>query len=192
MHGPSQPPNPRFTTPRRTDHIEGLAESNGFVVAHPDGVKVAGGPGGVWNGGMCCGIGVVAGTLGVETCDPAQPVSVLHVHGTADENLPITGGVGLRSIAGVDFPPPPGGFATLADRDGCPEPEESTEGGSDVTVTRRQPCDEGTAAAFVTIDGASHAWPGGTPRATPPSGAGDAGYDATAEIVAFLLDHPRP
>jgi len=232
----------------RTDHIEGLAESNGFVVVHPDGVKVAGGPCGVWNGGMCCGvaardeiddvafvdalideisadqeidphrtfayghsnggimsyrlacelgdrivgIGVVAGTLGIETCDPAQPVSLLHVHGTADENLPIAGGVGPRSIAGVDFPPPTDGFATLADQDGCPDAEEIADPGSDVTVTRRQPCDGGTAATFVTIEGASHAWPGGTPRATPPSGAGYAGYDATAEIVAFLLDHPRP
>jgi polyhydroxybutyrate depolymerase len=34
------------------------------------------------------GIGVVAGTLGVDDCDPASPVSVLHIHGTADQYLP--------------------------------------------------------------------------------------------------------
>ena len=221
-----------------TDHVEALAESNGFVVVHPDGVKVGGGPGGVWNGGMCCGIaareevddvafvaalidrieaeqridphrvvafghsnggimsyrlaceladrvvgiGVVAGTLGVETCEPSQPVSVIHVHGTADENLPIDGGAGPLSIAGADFPPPLDGFARLATLDGCPAPEETTDG--DVTTSRRAPCDADSDATFVTIATAPHAWPGGTPRL--------ADYDATTEIVTFLLSHPRP
>jgi polyhydroxybutyrate depolymerase len=237
-----------------TDHVEGLAESNGFIVVHPDGTKLAGGPiaersggrSGVWNGGICCGaaartgaddvgfiaalidhledehdidphrvfafghsngaimsyrlaceladrivgVGVVAGTLGVDTCDPAQPVSVMHVHGTADENVPLAGGVGSESIAGVDFPPPHQGFDTLAAADGCPAPTEATEG--DLTIERREPCDGGTAMMFVTIAGAPHPWPGGTGRARPASQAGYAGYDATAELVAFLLAHPRP
>jgi polyhydroxybutyrate depolymerase len=227
------------------DHVEGLAESNGFLVVHPDGVKVAGGPGGVWNGGVCCGvaaregvddvgfvdalldrlatdhdidparvfafghsngaimsyrlacelsdrvagIGVVAGTLGVEPCEPAQPVSVMHVHGTADENVPLAGGAGPRSIAGVDFPSPVEGFATLADGDGCPRPRETTEG--DVTTALRAPCRGGAAAAFVTIEGAGHAWPGGTGPRSPVVGPPYEGYDATAELVAFLLAHPR-
>jgi polyhydroxybutyrate depolymerase len=227
------------------DHIEGLAESNGFLVVHPDGVKVAGGPGGVWNGGVCCavavregvddvgfvdalidelatehdidpgrvfafghsnggimsyrlacdlagrivGIGVVAGTLGIDSCEPARPVSVMHVHGTADENLPLAGGVGPRSVAGVPFPPPRDGFATLAGEDGCPPATEQTEG--DVTTATRAPCRDGAGAAFVTIEGASHAWPGGTGPTAAVVGPGYADYDATAELVAFLLAHPR-
>lgn len=229
-----------------TNHIEGLAESNGFIIVHPDGVKIGGGPGGVWNGGICCaiaarenvddvgfvnalidqlgreheidphrvfafghsnggimsyrlaceladrivGIGVVAGTLGIDTCAPSQPVSVIHVHGTADENLPITGGVGAESISAADFPPPREGFETLAALDGCPDPEETTVG--DITTALRTPCDARSVVEFVTIETAKHAWPGGTPIVTPASGAGYAGYDATAELVAFLLAHPRP
>jgi polyhydroxybutyrate depolymerase len=198
------------------DHIEGLAESNGFLVVHPDGVKVGAGPGGVWNGGVCCavavregvddvgfvdalvdelaaehdvdparvfafghsnggvmsyrlacelsgrivGVGVVAGTLGVDRCEPARPVSVVHVHGTADENVPLAGGTGSRSVAGVSWPPPREGFATLAERDGCPPAVEHEDG--DVTTAARAPCRDGAAAAFVTIEGAGHAWPGGT------------------------------
>ena len=229
-----------------TNHIEGLAESNAFIAVHPDGVKVTGGRGGVWNGGTCCGIaaregvddvgfvnglldeltvehkidphrifafghsngaimsyrlaceladriagiGVFAGALGVETCDPSQPVSVIHVHGTADESIPITGGVGQKSIAGVNFPPPHDGFDTVAARDGCPDPEEATEG--DIAIALREPCDAGAAAAFVTIETANHSWPGGTPIVTPTAGEGYANYDATAALVTFLLSHPRP
>jgi polyhydroxybutyrate depolymerase len=229
-----------------TNHIEGLAESNGFIVVHPDGVKVPGQRGGVWNGGLCCaiavrenvddvgfvnalivelaekheidpkrifafghsngaimsyrlacelgnriaGIGVVAGTLGVESCDPSQPVSVIHVHGSADQSILLEGGAGPNSIAGVDFPPPRAGFDTLAARDGCPDPKESTEG--DIATARREPCAADAAATFVTIATANHAWPGGTPIVTPSAGEGYADYDATAELVAFLLSHPRP
>jgi polyhydroxybutyrate depolymerase len=240
-----------------TDHVEGLAESNGFVVVHPDGVKIPGNPGGVWNGGICCGIaareqvddvafvdalldqvegeieagagqavdpgrvyamghsnggimsyrlacelsdrivaiGVVAGTLGIDAdrCEPAEPVSVLHVHGDADHSLPLAGGVGGDSLAGVAFPPPHDGFDTLAATDGCPAAEPATDDANpDLTVERRQPCDAGSTAEFVTIAGGPHAWPGGTPRIEPRTGAGYPDYDATAEIVSFLLSHARP
>jgi polyhydroxybutyrate depolymerase len=230
----------------RTNHVEALAATNGFIVVHPDGVNIPGQRGGVWNGGMCCaiaarenvddvgfvdvlieelaldhdidpqrvfafghsnggimsyrlacelaerivGIGVVAGTLGVDTCDPTKPVSVIHVHGTADRNLPITGGVGPDSRAGVDFPPPREGFATIAERDGCPAAEEATVG--DVTTALQEPCEAASAAAFVTIESAAHPWPGGTAVVPPASGAVYEGYDATVEIVDFLLSHPRP
>lgn len=230
----------------QTNDVEGLAESNGFIVVHPDGVQQNARRGGVWNGGVCCGvaardevddvgfinelidlleadhpidpgrvyafghsngaimsyrlacesadrivgIGLYAGTLGVEPCDLTQPVSIMHVHGTADTNLPLAGGVGADSIAGVDFPPPREGFATIAALDECPAPSASTVG--DITIERSEPCSGSAAAEFVTIDSANHAWPGGTPRLSPTSEAGYSGYDTTAEIVAFLLAHPRP
>jgi polyhydroxybutyrate depolymerase len=229
-----------------TNHVEGLAESNGFIVVHPDGVKVVGGRGGVWNGGVCCGvaarqdvddvkfieavidrigdgfdidphrvfafghsnggimsyrlacelpdrivgIGVVAGTLGVDRCLPDQPVSVMHIHGDADRNLPLAGGRGNIGVSGVDFPPPRLGFATLASAGGCPSAHSQTTG--DVKVETREPCRDGTAAVFVTIATARHAWPGGTPILPPASGPGYPNYDATTELVTFLLNHPRP
>lgn len=229
-----------------TNHVEGLAESNGFVVVHPDGVTVGAGPGGVWNGGICCavavregvddvgfvdaliaqleteqnidpqqvyafghsngaimsyrlacqlsdrivGIGVVAGVLGVEACAPSQPVSVIQVHGKADDNVPFAGGVGPKSLVGVDFPPPHDGFDALASADGCPP--VTTEVDGDLTIESAGPCDAGTAATFVAIETANHAWPGGTPIIEPAVGPGYAAYDATTEIVAFLLAHPRP
>jgi polyhydroxybutyrate depolymerase len=139
------------------------------------------------------GIGVVAGTLGIDGCAPDEPVSVIHVHGSADRTLPLAGGAGADSLAGVDFPPPRDGFDTLAAADGCPPPGEAGETtAGDVTTERREPCDAGSAAWFVTIAGAPHAWPGGTPVRVPRGGPGDGAYDATRALVAFLLAHPRP
>ena len=230
----------------QTDHIEGLAESNGFIVVHPDGIRIAGGPGEVWNGGSCCGVaarigvhdvgfiralidsieahypidahrvyafghsngaimsyrlacelsdrivgvGMWAGTLGIDACEPSQPVSIIHAHGAADQNIPLAGGTGSESISGVAFAPPHEGFDVLAAADGCPPAVSSSAG--DVTTERRGPCASGTAAVFVTIATANHSWPDGTPIVTPKNGAGYSGYDATAEIVGFLLAHPRP
>ena len=46
-----------------------------------------------------------AGTLGVDDCAPAAPISFLHIHGAADVNIPIDGGRG-QGISGVAFPSP--------------------------------------------------------------------------------------
>ena len=221
----------------RTDKIEGLAESNGFIAAHPDGVKTPGQSGGHWIGGLCCAVGsaaarenvddvgfidalvtaiereheldadriyafgysngaamayrlacefadrvaavgLYAGTLGIDTCAPAMPVSVLHIHGDADLSLPIDGGIGPASVAGVHFPSPRAGFETLATMNRCPEAAVTTDGARRVDV--RKPCARGTTLEFVTISGADHRWDGAGP-----------GFDTTAEIVEFLLAHPR-
>ena len=135
---------------------------------------------------------VYAGSLGVRTCNPSEPVSFMHVHGTADENLPITGGVGRRSIAGIAFPPPHDGILTMAHADGCPAaPTTATDGA--ITTESWTPCAQGTAVEFVTIEGASHAWPGGvqTPAQQAIVGVAYAGYDASTELWAFLAAHPK-
>ena len=168
------------TYPIDEDRVYAFGHSNGAIMSYRLACEL---------GDRVVGIGVFAGTLGVEVCDPAEPVSVIHVHGTADTNLPLAGGVGPDSIAGVDFPVPREGFDQIAVQQACPVPTTSTIG--DVTVASSEPCAGDAAMEFVTIESANHAWPGGTPRLTPASGPGYAGYDATSEIVAFLLAHPR-
>ena len=229
-----------------TDQVEGLAEANGFVVVHPDGVPLRPRrPSATWNGGYCCGpsaeedvddvgfieqlldlveselpidpdrvyamghsnggimsyrlacelgdrivgIGVVGASLGVDECAPDEPVSVIHIHGEADANHPIDGGTGERSIAGVSFHPAIDGVTTLARVDGCSS-EPTTTSDGDLTTDVWEPCDGGTAVAFVRIAGAGHAWPGSTGGAV--TGAAYQGYDATAAIWTFLAAHPRP
>jgi polyhydroxybutyrate depolymerase len=137
------------------------------------------------------GVGVYAATLGVGECQPSAPVSLIHVHGTADQNLPIAGGRGEKSLAGVDFSPPVNGIETFATADGCGDPTYTTDG--DITTTTWPDCSDGSAVTLVKIEGASHAWPGGTgPAVESVVGPAYPGYDASAEIWAFLDAHPRP
>lgn len=131
-----------------------------------------------------------AGTLGVDECEPAEPVSVRHIHGTADTNLPIDGGRGATSIAGVDFPSPRTGIATLAEADGCPRRARTKVAGP-VTTRTWKPCEDRTVIQFVEVDGANHGWMGGPPSLRPGTPEPFADYDASESVWTFLAKHPR-
>lgn len=137
-------------------------------------------------------IAVQAGALSPNGCKPAHPVSVLHIHGTDDPNVPISGGVGPNSVAGVDFPPPMEATKTFARADGCsaaPKVETSREN-TDVKVTRWTGCTSRTTVVFLAVKGANHAWMG------PTGGSGRTGpayTDLASSATAwnFLIQHPR-
>jgi polyhydroxybutyrate depolymerase len=139
-------------------------------------------------------IGVQAGALEVDACQPTHPVSVLHIHGSADHNIPIDGGRG-DGLAGIAFSPPHDAVETFARLDGCP-PSSSTavaRTNPDVSIETWQPCDGSTAVQFVTVAGASHAWMGrpSTRVGRALTGAPYMKYDSSAAIWAFLATHPR-
>lgn len=131
-----------------------------------------------------------AGTLGVDDCHPSQPVSLRHIHGSADANLPIDGGRGSSSISGIDFPSPRAGIRTFAAADGCRRtPKTTTKGLATTRAWGR--CDGGTEIEFVTVDGANHAWMGAGDRVRPNGPQPFAGYDSSASSWKFLAAHPR-
>lgn len=140
------------------------------------------------------GVGVQSAVLGVDQCAPTAPVSLIHIHGTGDRNVPINGGVGDKGISGMDFPPAVSGVRTLAAADGCPADPSSSPmpGNNQVTITGWAPCGQGSAIEFLAVAGASHAWmghAGGAPRLT---GEPYGGLDSSATIWLFLIAHPRP
>jgi polyhydroxybutyrate depolymerase len=131
-----------------------------------------------------------AGTLGVDHCRPSQPVSLRHIHGTADTNLPLDGGRGSSSIAGIVFPSPRAGIRTFAAADGCTHgPKVTTHG--PVTTRAWHACDAGTDVELVTVDGASHAWMGATGRTRPAGPVPSTAYDSSRSSWDFLAAHPR-
>ena len=139
-------------------------------------------------------IGVQAGSLETDGCRPSRPVSVLHIHGTTDRNIPIEGGRG-DGVAGIAFQPPHAAATTFAQLDGCPTASSTVTSptNADVTIETWQPCREGATVEFVRVAGASHAWMGhASPRAARAlTGAPYMGYDSSAAIWAFLAAHPR-
>lgn len=83
-------------------------------------------------------IGVQSSALEVSPCEPSTPVSVLHIHGADDQNLPIGGGQGPKAISGVGFSPPREGMETLATADGCPaDPTRATDPDNPDLASRR-------------------------------------------------------
>ena len=134
-------------------------------------------------------VGMVSGTRTLDSCTPSQPVSLIQVHGTADQNVPIDGGRGSSSISQVDYNPPVQASTSIAAADSCPDPSVDQSG--DFTTTSWQPCAASTAVRMVVIAGSPHAWPGSVDD-TPNIGSKPyPNYDATYEVVAFLLSHPR-
>ncbi|SEP30050.1 alpha/beta hydrolase family esterase [Trujillonella endophytica] len=131
-------------------------------------------------------LGAVAGSQ-VTDCPAPAPLSVVHVHGTADASVLIDGGTG--SGAGtVTAPPLAEVMASWRSVDACESPRTTRSG--DVT-TESADCPEERTVESVVIDGAGHQWPGSAaPRAAadPPSTA----LDATDYLWDFFAAHPRP
>jgi len=140
-------------------------------------------------------IGVQAGSLGVDGCTPSQAVSVLHLHGSADTNVPIDGGLG-SGIAGVAFRPARSAVEVFAAAGGCgAAPAASTDPSNpDLTVTTWTGCSAGVAVRFVVVEGAGHAWmghPATWAAAEARVGEPYPDLDASRAIWSFLAAHPR-
>ncbi len=130
-----------------------------------------------------------AGTLGVDGCSPSRPVSLLHIHGEEDTNLPIDGGPG-DGISRVDFPSPREGIRTVAAGDGCAT-EPQTTSTPPVTTETWSGCDGETSIVFERVAGASHAWMGADATTRPGAPEPFAAYDASLASWTFLAAHPR-
>jgi polyhydroxybutyrate depolymerase len=140
-------------------------------------------------------IGVQAGSLGVDTCAPARPVSVIHLHGTADTNHPIDGGTG-SGLAGVVFRPARDAMDAFAVADSCSlTPVFATDPANpDLTVTTWASCADAAAVRYVVVQGASHAWmghPAYSKLASSYVGEPYLDLDASRAIWSFLATHPR-
>lgn len=157
---------------------------------------------GISNGGMMtyrlacesalpiAAVAPVAATLPV-ACEHPQRVSLLHIHGLADRNVPIGGGPG-SGFVNVDYRPVATALAVFRKADDCAPPVTTTAG---PVTTSRSACAGGRVVQLTTVAGAGHQWPGGAPpppraaallRLDPPSNA----LDATNVIWSFF-DTPR-
>ncbi len=112
-------------------------------------------------------------------CDPARPVSVLEIHGTADQEVPYFGPRRRPTSDGV--PPFVNGWVS---RDRCdPAPSERPIAVRTTLFTFGH-CAAGAIVQHVRIRGGRHQWPG----ATPPDPGPPATISASQEVWRFFAE----
>ena len=132
--------------------------------------------------GRIRGIGSVAGAMVLDACRPTRAVSVIEIHGTADDLVPYQGG---RTAGGATQPSPPtrAVVGRWAELNRCPVPPETRTEGPVATLTWTG-CSDGTAVKLMTIEGGRHNW------FAPGFGPVDGAIDATRTIWDFLEGLP--
>jgi polyhydroxybutyrate depolymerase len=126
------------------------------------------------------------------SCPAPASVSVIHIHGTADENIPYLGGRG-DGVAHIDGPAIPALNAAWRRIDHCAAPVIRTTG---VVTTSTANCPAGRTVELITIAGAGHQWPGATPSPVAQrllhTDAPSTALNATWVIWQFFAAHSRP
>jgi polyhydroxybutyrate depolymerase len=134
-------------------------------------------------------IGVVAGVMLTENCRPTRPVPVIHIHGTADQRVPLAGGRGRRTPVYNSWPPVQRGIRRWCEINRCEGPEETVRL-VDGLIGHRH-----TGAADVElwlVEGGRHVWFG-----RPASGwlwwrrSAPGGFSASEKVWSFFAAHPR-
>lgn len=149
-----------------TGHSNGAMMSFRFGCEHPEMVR---------------GIAPVAGSLEIPKCAASKGTNLLTIHGDADENHPIDGGRGPKSIANVDFVSMAQTLSVWTSAMACGAPTTTTDG--PLTTTNWAGCKDGTVARYIIVAGASHGWPGSAAASgDTPSQA----LDATSTVWAFF------
>jgi polyhydroxybutyrate depolymerase len=105
-------------------------------------------------------VGPVAGTLNYLGCSPAESISVIAFHGTADQHIPYEGGFGPQSLVEVDFESVPDSIDFWVSHNQC-SPEPAVNIVDDVEHKNWSGCGGGTAVELYSIIDGGHAWPGG-------------------------------
>jgi polyhydroxybutyrate depolymerase len=126
-------------------------------------------------------------TVPLDTCNPAHPMPLLHVHGNADPLVPYAGGPGALPLSGRPtpvFPAAADEVAAFRSKNGCPATSTASFDQGNAHCDRWGPCADSSEVVFCTIDQGGHAWPGGAGLFSEASP-----FDASAQIWAFFKQH---
>ena len=139
-------------------------------------------------------IAPVAGGVATETINPSMPVSVFHIHGTADEYVPMMGGRGKRSRPGLIAPKIQQSIDAWVAANGCSSsPEQRMIESSSYPQRESRYLDgrDGTEVRYLVIEGGGHTWPGQETHLEFELGPVALNIDANALIWEFFDSHRR-
>ncbi len=140
--------------------------------------------------GTFTAIAVVSATLSSAQCAHPKGVSVLHIHGTDDENVPFAGGAGEFTARRANWPPVSKGLAFFTSGNACAAKPKTSRPSSDTTCST-QNCSGNETVELCLVEKGGHGWPG-----TPPAKWQvrrnvhvSQKFDATDYIASFLETH---
>ncbi len=136
-------------------------------------------------------IGAVSGTLNYDQCQPSQPVSVIHIHGTDDTHLPYNGGRGDDSLTQVDYKSVDETLDFWLNFDQC-NLTPAKESFDDVQHESYSGCANESDIELYAIVGGKHAWPGSDGPAGPNGDEPTQSISASKLIWEFFAAHPKP
>jgi polyhydroxybutyrate depolymerase len=169
--------------PRRV-YVTGM--SNGGLMAHRLGQELS---------DRIAAIAPVAAVSHVAApSQPVEPVSVLHVHGTADDIIPYEGGQSQLPFP-IDgdllFESVSDSMARWRAANGCTEQSHHTYVKENTTCTAWSHCSGGAEVELCAVSGGGHTWPGGGDL-SPIFGYKDTDFHAAERIIDFFEEHAKP
>lgn len=116
---------------------------------------------------LFAGAAAVSGTIQVDTCSPTKHIPMLIMHGTADTNVPYTGGQGESILNRSTFISVEDTFKDWGKRNGCTGTVTTTalkpliDDGTSVDRLTYATCPSKQDVVLYRINGGIHGWPGG-------------------------------
>lgn len=128
----------------------------------------------------------VAGSFeGTHGCTVNSAARLYAIHGTADQNHPIGGGLGTRSTSGVSYRSMATSLSTWNSASGCTAAPSRAVSGALTTQTWTG-CRSHGLTKYTTITGADHPWPGSAPLAPSLQGYPTTAMNATTTAWSFI------
>lgn len=90
---------------------------------------------------------------------PKRPLSVMHFHGLADEDVPFNGGTGI-GVTGFNHISVTENMQFWIAQDQCPSEPTATDRKNKAVMTQWGPCAEGTEVVLWVLEDGGHTWPG--------------------------------
>jgi polyhydroxybutyrate depolymerase len=129
-------------------------------------------------------------------CRPAHAIPLMHVHGTADEIVPFSGGPGPDWLTPWGQTPPvfpsvQSELTVFRSLNRCNGGGESFFARDEASCVRYRQCSEDAEVVQCTVEGGGHTWPGGAAMGFE-FGAQSQAMDATAMIWDFVKKFRLP
>jgi len=141
---------------------------------------------------LVAGVAPVAGGVWLPRCAPprgAAPVSVLHLHGLADDRVPLTGAPGSGGFVQSQRPPLEV-LGEMAARAGCSAAARDSAAAPGVAAAEWGGCQGGARFRAVLLEGWGHAYPTTGVRQRRRVDGGHPPLDAASETIAFFRSLP--